>query len=42
MLKNRFLTVSGKKYYLDKDGQKHKGWLTLSGKTYCMHPKTGV
>ena len=27
-----FVTKSGKTYYYDSNGKKHKGWLTLKGK----------
>lgn len=37
-----FKTVKGKTYYIDEDGSKHKGWLTLNGKRYYLNKKTGV
>jgi glucan-binding YG repeat protein len=35
-VKSRFLTLSGKTYYFDKDGVMYKGWLTLNGKRYYL------
>ncbi|MDO4337896.1 MAG: cell wall hydrolase [Eubacteriales bacterium] len=37
-----FTTISGKTYYIKKDGSKQKGWLTLNGKKYYFNTKTGV
>lgn len=37
-----FKTTGGKTYYIDANGQKHKGWLTLNGKKYYFDTKTGV
>ena len=33
-VKTGFQTISGKTYYIKKDGTKQKGWLTLDGKKY--------
>lgn len=37
-----FKTVDGKTYYINKDGSKQKGWLTLKKKKYYFDTKTGV
>lgn len=37
-----FKKIGTKTYYIDKDGSKHKGWLTLNGKKYYFDKKTGV
>lgn len=37
-----FKTISGKTYYIKKDGSKQKGWLKLNGKKYYFNTKTGV
>ena len=41
-VKTGFRTYSGKTYYIDSDGSKHKGWLNLNGKKYYFNRKTGV
>ena len=41
-VKTGFRTYSGKTYYIDPDGSKHKGWLNLNGKKYYFNRKTGV
>lgn len=40
--KTGFQTVSGKTYYIKKDGSRHKGWLTVKGKKYFFNTRTGV
>ena len=37
-----FQVIGGKTYYIDSDGKKHKGWLTLNGKKYYFNARTGV
>lgn len=37
-----FVTKSGKTYYYDSNGKKHKGWLVLNGKKYYFNTSTGV
>lgn len=37
-----FKTINGKTYYINADGSKQKGWLTLNKKKYYFDPKTGV
>lgn len=40
--KTGFRTSKGKTYYIDSNGKKHKGWLTLKGKKYYFNKKNGV
>lgn len=37
-----FKTTKGKTYFYDKNGKKHKGWLTYQGNKYYFNKKTGV
>lgn len=37
-----FQKINGKTYYINADGSKHKGWLTLNGTRYYFDSKTGV
>lgn len=40
--KTGFVTIDNKTYYLNSNGEKVKGWLTLQGKKYYFNKKTGV
>lgn len=37
-----FKTIKGKTYYMNNNGKRQKGWLTLNGKKYYFDKKTGV
>ena len=41
-LKRSFITVNGKKYYLNKNGAKYSGWKKIKGKYYYFSKKTKV
>lgn len=41
-LKTGFQTINGESYYINDDGTKQKGWLTLDGKKYYFDTVTGV
>ena len=41
-LKRSFITVNGKKYYLNKNGAKYSGWRKIKGKYYYFSKKTKV
>lgn len=37
-----WVTDGGQTYYYDTNSNKVKGWLNISGKTYYLHPTTGL
>jgi glucan-binding YG repeat protein len=41
-MKPKFVTVNGKKYYLDKNGKRTKGWKWIKGHCYYFIKKTGA